>query len=111
MLALNSRAQVLMHSGLAMLQAANFWEDLPEAITDRYRGGAEKALRSDTRSAFVSGHALPKKANGERILTCLPRMKLVSKTAGWVWPLSNGWPSATAARSVPLRQIIAAPAF
>ena len=56
-LALNSRAQALMHSGLAVLQGADFWEALPEAITDRHRSAAEKALRSDTRSAFVSHHA------------------------------------------------------
>ena len=56
-LALNSRAQAMMHSGLAILQGVDFWEALPEAITDRHRGAAEKALRSDNRSAFLSHHA------------------------------------------------------
>ena len=57
MLALNSRAQALMHLGLTILQGADFREALPEAITDRHRGAAEKALRSDNRSAFLSHHA------------------------------------------------------
>ena len=57
MLALNSRAQALMHLGLTILQGADFREALPEAITDRHRGAAELALRSDTRSASVRHHA------------------------------------------------------
>lgn len=56
-LALNSCAQALMHSGLAALQGADFWEALPEAVTDRHRGAAELALRSDTHCTFVSHHA------------------------------------------------------
>ena len=35
-LALNSPAQALMHSGLAILQGADFREALPEAITDSH---------------------------------------------------------------------------
>ena len=41
MLALNSRAQALMHLGLTILQGADFREALPEAITDSHRGAAE----------------------------------------------------------------------
>ena len=40
-LALNSRAQALMYSGLTILQGADFREALPEAITDSHRGAAE----------------------------------------------------------------------
>ncbi|MDP1827566.1 MAG: ATP-binding protein [Polaromonas sp.] len=56
-LALNSHAQALTHSGLGALQGVDFWEALPEAITDRHRGAAELALRSDSRSSFVSHYA------------------------------------------------------
>lgn len=55
--ALNSRAQALMHSGLESLYGADFWEVLPEAITDKHRSAAEQAMRSDHQSVFVSHHA------------------------------------------------------
>ena len=56
-LALNSRAQALLHSGLASMQGADFWEVLPEAISDKHRSAAEQAMRSDKRSTFVCHHA------------------------------------------------------
>ncbi len=56
-LTLNSRALALMHSGLASLQGADFWEVVPEAISDRHRSAAEQAMRSGKQSAFISHHA------------------------------------------------------
>ena len=55
--ALNSCAQALMHSGLAVLQGADFWDALPEDLTDKHRTAADQALQASGTCTFVCHYA------------------------------------------------------
>lgn len=55
--AVNSRAQELIHSSLESLPGADFWDAVPEPISEEHRSAAEQALQATGAHAFVGHHA------------------------------------------------------